>query len=101
MKCPDCKNGEIYAHVSGPNTHGFRWIECITCRGEGKVPDEYLQWHKIGREMRDKRVNGVKYRSLRDIAKRAGTSVVSVSAMERGKWWLVDEESREKIINAY
>lgn len=87
MQCPVCKGAKIMtaAHVSyADGSHGYGVdFPCDQCGGVGEVPDEMLEWIRIGREMRQARVGG-EYRNLRGEAKRRGMDVVTLSRMERG-----------------
>lgn len=99
ITCPDCNgSGTIVAsHVHYADGRG-KWnvpMRCPRCGGEGKCPAETLDWMRRGRALRDRRVNGEPYRSMREVASLAGLDVVAVSRMEHGRcdpaplaaWW--------------
>lgn len=80
MKCPDCTIGKksILAHGR------LLDITCPRCEGTQEVPSEMAEWINIGRAMRDERVNGGNYRTLREEAKRRGMTAQELSKMELG-----------------
>ncbi len=87
MQCPECKGTKttIATHVryaDGSSRWGVE-MKCLRCQGIGEVDDRTPEWIRIGRAMRDKRVNEDR-RILRDEAKRRGIDVVTLSQMECG-----------------
>lgn len=87
--CPACDGrGGSTGIGCGPAGCGVMTLTCVVCSGSGQVPAaraaEIATWRPRGQAMRDRRVNGEPYRSLRQEADRLGISVVALSEMERG-----------------
>jgi hypothetical protein len=86
MLCPRCKGTKVItaAHVSyADGSHGYGVdFPCDQCGGKGDVPEEMTEWVRVGREMRDERVQ--RRVILREEAKQRGMSAVELSRMERG-----------------
>lgn len=62
--------------------HGVVKIDCDVCNTTGSVSDEQLGWIKLGKELRDERVeSGV---NMRDFARNRGIDVGVLSKAERG-----------------
>lgn len=89
MICPDC-NGQkvmVFSHLSyAGGGHGWNVpMPCTRCDASGEVPDAMADWIVRGKAMRDRRVDGKPYRSLREEAQRRGIDVTLLSKMEVGK----------------
>jgi len=85
-ECPSCKGeGKIAGFGCGPNVCMKPIVmPCQLCDQTGKVSDEKLDWVRRGRVMREKRVHGSPYKTLRAAAEERGISVVEYSKMEQG-----------------
>lgn len=74
MECPDCDGTTqvVASHVSySDGTSGFNVpFPCTRCNGTGEVDDCAPEWIRVGRLMREYRVNGGNYRNLMTEAKR-------------------------------
>lgn len=86
ITCPDCKGAGFGGPAFVHTTTGCSFQEtttCSTCMGRKEMPDEFPEWRKIGRQMRDdRRGRGL---SLGEEARRRGMRPSELSAMEFGK----------------
>lgn len=88
IACPSCAGtGAVFAHQNtGPDKpHHWGNVPCITCRGYGRVPDDYPERKAKGHEMRAHRIALVL--TLGEAAKRQGISVARLSRIEAGTDW--------------
>lgn len=83
MKCPDCRNGKIFALVDGADYSGTAHIPCMRCQGTCEVDENTERWMKIGGVHRTWRV--AQWESLGDCARRLGMNAADLSAMEHGR----------------
>lgn len=82
MICPTCNGSkQVFAHVSGDN-HGFQYIACLRCKGEGYVSDEIEKWiHQAENLNRWRRAHKLTTLQLANLFK---VSVVEASRWVRG-----------------
>lgn len=79
MICPTCNGSkQVFAHVSGDN-HGFQYIACLRCKGEGHVPNEMEKWIQQG-----DRLN--KWRRAHKLTTLQIADLFKVSVVEASRW---------------
>lgn len=85
LVCPGCSGDrQVFAHVNtqDPETHGFQWIDCSTCKGAGEITEDMRESIDAGRKARQNRID--RGLTLRQEADRLGVSAVVLSRLERG-----------------
>ena len=83
VKCPDCDGEGITEALM--NFGGFcapMKKKCTRCDGRGQIPEEMLDWKKIGAAMKQDRLD--RGLSQREEADRIGIHVAELSQMEAG-----------------
>ena len=77
-KCPCCGGSgfipAIFKNIS---------LICDICKGKGMVDDEKLSWIEMGKELKDYRINVLKF-TMRQASILYGISVILLSQYERG-----------------
>jgi len=84
--CPRCDGkGSIAGFGCGPTACMKPIVmPCRLCNQTGEIDDEKIDWIRRGRIMRQKRVHGRVYKTIRTAAEERGISVADYSRMEAG-----------------
>lgn len=87
MECPNCKGkGTVFAHMNtGPDSSKHHWgdIQCMTCRGSGKITQEQADRIEAGQKLYRQRLNSGE--TLVEAAARQGMTAAQLSAIEHGR----------------
>ena len=85
VTCPDCKGrGTSFAHINrGDKPHSFEEVNCLLCKGAGKMTAERYDRYLAGRLQRENRIAAGL--GLREAALQRGITPSRLSAIERGE----------------
>ena len=81
VPCPHCQGGKTTYGIVCPGGD-IRQMPCSTCKGEGVITTQHLDYVHRGSAMRLERVS--KYESQAEAARRMGIDRVLLSRLENG-----------------
>lgn len=87
MQCPGCKGkGVVFGHMNtGPDSSKHQWgnMQCMTCRGSGKITQDHAARIEAGHKLYRQRLNSGE--TLGEAAARQGMTPSQLSAIEHGR----------------